>query len=180
MKYTIFILMGLIITFTTMYLYNTLMLRNTNKESLKISSLFVMFAAPMGVIILAIIFLFLKMTNWILPVAISNYKIFIISFASIFIILIGEFIIKIFLSSVVSNYFSKKYKEEKLTEEEMFNLIRKQQYKIEFFKLFMMFIISFVTYFILSNVLDIKNILLVTMVSSIVNSALYLFMFKSK
>lgn len=180
MKYTMFILTGLIITFTTMYLYNNLTLKNTNKESLKISFLFLLFSLPISLIILVIMFLFLQVSNWILPVAMSNYKIFIISFASVFIILIGEFIIKIFVSNIVSNYFSKKYKDDNLLEMDMLNLIKKQHGKIEFLKLLMMFIISFIIYFILASILDTKNNICITIISSIISSAMYFFMFKSK
>lgn len=180
MKYIIFILFFVLLSFSTVYIYNAFILRGKCKENLKISCLFFMFSIPIGVTIYIVIFLALKFFNWILPVDISNYKIFIISFASIFIIFIGESIIKILLSILVGNYLEKKYKDENLSENEMLSIINQKSLTIEILKMCSMFFISFIIYATILNSMNIKGIISIATITSIVNSILYSFMFKSK
>lgn len=180
MKYVTFILFFALLSFSTVYIYNAFTLREKGKENFKISCLCLILSIPIGAAIAIVIFLALKLLNWILPVDISNYKIFIMSFASIFIIFVGESIIKIILSSLVGNYLEKKYKDENLSENEMLNIINKKSLTIEILKMCSMFFISFIIYVAILNSLNIEDIILISTTTSIVNSILYSFMFKSK
>ncbi|AOR24479.1 hypothetical protein [Clostridium taeniosporum] len=179
MKYVNFILLATFLAFSTMYIYNIFILKSAGKENLKVSSLLMLFSIPIAIFILIVMSLFLNLTNWILPVYISNYKIFIISFVSIFTIFIGEFIIKIFLSNTVSSYFNKKYKSGNLSENKMMEIIRNKHNIIEIFKFILMFTISLAVYSVLFKILGIIRMIFIIILVSIVTSILYFFMFKS-
>ncbi|NFO10092.1 hypothetical protein FDB29_03020 [Clostridium botulinum] len=180
MKYFNFILLGFILSFSTIYIYNIFALKSTGKENLKVSLLLILFSTPIAICILIAMSLFLKLANWTLPVEISNYKIFIVSFASVFVIFIGEFIIKIFLSGTISSHFTRKYKNENLSEKQMLNIIREKHRIIEIMKFILMFLISCVIYGVLLSILNVIGIIFIVITSSLITSILYFFMFKSK
>lgn len=180
MKYAIFILFAVILAFSTVYIYNTFTLKEKVKENLKVSLLFLLFSMPIAIGICIIAFLSLKCLNWILPVNISNYKIFVMSFASIFIIFSGESIIKMVLSSIISSFFEKKYKNSNLSQNEMISLINEKHVAIEILKMLCMFLISFIAYIIILNILFVENVMITCFIVSIVNSLIYIVMFKSK
>ncbi|WP_252249942.1 hypothetical protein [Clostridium sp. ZBS13] len=180
MEYFNFILLGFILSFSTIYIYNIFALKSAGKENLKVSLLLILFSIPIAICILIVMSLFLKLTNWILPVDISNYKIFIVSFASVFVIFIGEFIIKTFLSCTISSHFTRKYKNKNLSEKQMLNIIREKHRIIEIMKFILMFLMSCIIYGILLSILNVIGIIFIVMVSSLITSILYCFMFKSK
>jgi hypothetical protein len=180
MKYAIFILFAVILVFSTVYIYNTFTLKDKGKENLKVSFLFLLLSMPIAICICIITFLSLKCLGWILPVNISNYKIFIMSFASIFIIFSGESIIKMILSSMISSFFEKKYKNSNLSQNEMINLINEKHIAIEMLKMLSMFLISFIAYIIILKILSVENVIITCFIVSVVNSLIYIVMFKSK
>lgn len=180
MQYINFILLTTLLAFSTIYIYNIFILKNAGKNNLKVSSLLILFSIPIVIFIFIVMGLFLNLASWILPIEISNYKIFVTSFVCVFIIFIGEFIIKTFLSKVVSSHFERKYKDNKLSQNEMMNIIKDKHNTIEIFKFMLMFIISFVVYTLLFNVLGIASMMLIIILSAIITSIIYFFMFKSK
>ncbi|GAA0076841.1 hypothetical protein UT300005_12190 [Clostridium sp. CTA-5] len=180
MYYFNFILLAIILSFSTIYVYNIFALKTAGKENLKISSFFILFSLPIALFILIIMSLFLKLANWTLPVNISAYKIFIISFVSVFIIFIGEFIIKIFLSSIISRYLNKKYKNNTLSEHQMLEIISEKHSIIEIFKIILMFLMSCVVYSILFKLLNLLTSISLITISSLLTSIIYFFMFRSK
>ncbi len=180
MKYFNFILLGFILSFSTIYYKCIFALKSTGKENLKVSLLLILFSTPIAICILIAMSLFLKLANWTLPVEISNYKIFIVSFASVFVIFIGEFIIKTFLSGTISSHFTRKYKNENLSEKQMLNIIREKHRIIEIMKFILMFLISCVIYGVLLSILNVIGIIFIVITSSLITSILYFFMFKSK
>ncbi|MBW6411293.1 hypothetical protein [Clostridium weizhouense] len=180
MYYFNFILLAIILSFLTIYVYNIFSLKTAGKENLKISSFFILFSLPIALFILIIMSLFLKLANWTLPVNISAYKIFIISFVSVFIIFIGEFIIKIFLSSTISRYLNRKYKNNTLSEHQMLEIISDKHRIIEIFKIILMFLVSSVVYSILFNLLNLVSSISLIIISSLLTSIIYFFMFRSK
>ncbi|MDR5588859.1 hypothetical protein [Clostridium aquiflavi] len=179
MQYFNFILLAIVLSFSTIYIYNIFALKSAGKENIKVSLLLMLFSTPIAICILIVMGLFLKLANWTLPVDISNYKIFIVSFASVFVIFIGEFIIKTFLSGTISSYFNRKYKEKNLSEKQMLNIIREKHRIIEILKVILMFLISCIIYWVLLSILNIIGIIFIVMVSSVITSMLYFFMFKS-
>ncbi|WP_315081066.1 hypothetical protein [uncultured Clostridium sp.] len=180
MQYFNFILLGIVLSFSTVYVYNIFALKSAGKENLKVSLLLMLFSAPIAICILIVMSLFLKLANWTLPVEISNYKIFIVSFASVFVIFIGEFVIKTFLSGTISSHFTRKYKNENLSEKQMLNIIREKHRIIEIIKFILMFLISCVIYGALLSILNVIGIIFIVIASSLITSILYFFMFKSK
>lgn len=180
MQYINFILLTFILAFSTIYIYNIFILKNWGKENLKVSSLLILFSIPIVIFIFIVMGMFLNLATWILPIEISNYKIFVTSFVCVFIVLIGEFIIKCFLSRIISNHFEKKYKDNKLSENEMINIIKNKHNIIELLKFILMYITSIVIYTLLFNILGIVSIAIMVILSSVITSIIYLFMFKSK
>ena len=180
MKYVIFIIFAIILAFSIVYIYNAFTLKDKGKENFKLSLLFLLFSIQIAIGIGIITFLCLKCLCWTLPVNTSNYKIFIMSFASIFIIFIGESIIKMILSSTISSFFEQKYEDSDLSQDEMMSLINEKHGIIEMLKMLSMFVISLITFIIISNILVVENIVITSLVVSIVNSMVYIFIFKSK
>lgn len=84
------------------------------------------------------------------------------------------------LSSIISSFFEQKYENSDLSQDEMMSLINEKHGMIEMLKMLSMFVISLITFIIISNILVVENIVITSLAVSIVNSMVYIFIFKSK
>ncbi len=178
MQYFIFISIFILLTFSTVTIYNMLTLKKNIKESLKISVIFLLVSMPMAIGILIVSFLVLACANWILPDKNTYYNMFIISFGSIFVILIGEIIVKGVFLSIGGLYFQRKYRNINMNKSDMLCAINEKHKSIELLKVLCILGFSYIVFYFFGDLLNLENNFLVSIIISITTSLEYMTIFK--
>jgi len=179
MKYIIIILLSVLLYFSILFVNNLFNGENL-KKNISISLLSVLISLPISLIIFFAMFFALKSLALLTGLNISNYAIFTISFMGIFITLLIEFVLKIFLSSIIGRLFSKRFSNEALSKKDMLSIVKSNGKIIELIKLISMIILAAIFYLIISILLHIDQYILISIFSALINGIIYYFMFKSK
>lgn len=179
MKYLVTILLFMTISFNGIFIYNYIKLEGEIKEKLKISSIFILLAMPMAVVIFSVLFIALLVISKILSIEISTYNIFLISIIGIFITFICEYLIKYLLSTIIGNLLNKKYSNVELSQNEITSIIKKKKGTIELLKYISMVVISFLVYFTVIRIININTSIIISILVALINGAIYGVMFRS-
>lgn len=181
MKYIISIILLILISFVSILITMSLINRkNKFKTNLKSTSLFIIVTLPIISLVGSILFLIFKLIAIIIKVQADTFEIFIIAIAGSVSIFICDFITKKIMLGLSTKYFASKYKNTKLTEKEMMNILESKQKAFNVYSLIIMFLANTVIYFVIMSAMSIEYSIMFLIIISIISLISYKILFKGK
>lgn len=180
MKYILSILIVMVLTFISMFMFTINMNKDKSiKLNAKLSSVMIIVALPIISFVGGTLFLAFKLIETILNLNIKTYDIFLISIIGVFIIFICDLISKKIIGEVVPSIFAKKYKEQELSEEKMLEIINNSRKNFNICILVIMYLLSLLFYLIVMKIISVEVSLLFLILISFINLVSYKIFFRT-
>lgn len=180
MKYLISIILLILISFTSILITMALINKDSNvKSNLKSTSVFMVVVLPIISLVGGTLFLIFKLIAIIMKLQATTFEIFIMSIIGALSIFIGDFLTKKIMLGVSTKYFSNKYKNTTLTEDEMMNILEKKQKVFNMYSLLIMFGINIIIYLATMVTMAVAYNYIFLIIISIISLITYKILFRS-
>ncbi|MGG7076408.1 hypothetical protein [Clostridium sardiniense] len=181
MKYLAIIILLLIITFVSMFVFSFgLNKGNGLKSNLKVTGMMMIVTLPIISLVGGTLFLAFKLVETVLPVQIETFDIFTISIIGVFIIFICDLISKKIIGGVMPIILAKKYEGKELKEKEMMDIINGLQKKVNLLTLGIMFLSSLILYMGLMTLISVEFTGFFLIIISLLTLVSYRIFFRGK
>lgn len=180
MKYILSIVIMILVTFISIFMFTINMNKDKNfKMNVKLSSIMMVVTLPIISLVGGTLFLAFKLIETILNLNIETFNVFLISMIGVFIIFLCDLMSKKIIGEIVPVIFAKKYKNENLNEEKMLEIINNSRKKFNLYTLVIMYLLSLIFYGIVMKIISVETSLIFLILISFINLISYKIFFRT-